>query len=294
MKFSAAFAAALIAVMSESTDARLFFKRQNQQPPQQQQPNAAVPNQKSIWSLMQNSTELSIFAQQAAKFPELTGLMSGNASAYRGQPVQSLTVFAPINQAWTALPDQLRNALVNAPSLEELQQRLPPPADQRMPPQQGRQGINETVSEFRQATSLEEALLAYHMHNGTLDVQQYFAGAMASVKQQPDEYSATVNTTVSSLLAPFNLTIWQQAVMDPSQQQQPSIGQLLPGVGAQYFVNTTDSHVNDARILGGVRAANGILYLVDSVVSPLWYLNITLQNLPKDLTLPQLVQAMRA
>jgi hypothetical protein len=52
-------------------------------------------------------------------------------------------------------------------------------------------------------------------------------------------------------------------------------------------VNATQWNLNDANTTSGYGAQNGIVYVVDKVISPLWYLNISLADLPENLNIPQ-------
>jgi hypothetical protein len=161
---------------------------------QQQQGDQHAQNASSIASILNNATELSIFNQQIAKFPDLQALIAGNVSQYDGRPVPSIAVVAPTNDAWSvllliyylfnrnALPASLRTFLLTAPPYNEtqLQQR-------RLRAQQGNQ--NRTAADFRTPTTVLESVLLYQIINGTFNLT-----AMSSM-----------NTTAPTLLAPFNV-----------------------------------------------------------------------------------------
>jgi uncharacterized surface protein with fasciclin (FAS1) repeats len=221
--------------------------------------------QKSIWQIVDNissnSSELTILREQIAKFPQLRAVLAGVSESYRGEQVGSnITLFAPVNSAFGKLPPALVQAL-NESSNANMQIPL--------------------VGQVRRGGDLMEGLLSYHVST---------RGVFLAPQQQQQ------NATIDTLLNPFNATLWRQPPQFAQQQGPPQLtyNQEQVSAAAQAsLVNVTlgEWYVNEANITSGFEASNGFIYLIDGVISPLWFLNQSLSDLPADLKLPnQLVQ----
>ena len=229
--------------------------------------------EQSIWQIINNIAQggqggnqqqgdLSIFRDQVEQFPQLRDVMAGNSTTYQGQQVPSqITVVAPINYAFRQLPRELQ---------ELLQQRA-------QASQQGRLGrLDARQIRGPILNQVVGGLLSYHVMQQVVNTSM-FIGQEDSVKTLLQPFNASFYRVSQNFQNDLMSKINNQQTINAAQAPQIAI---LPG-----------SSVNDANITLGFQASNGILYLIDDVISPLWYLNVSLATVGQA-GVPDLVRIM--
>lgn len=213
--------------------------------------------------------------------PNLLALLQGEESIYQGeQPSPLITFFAPVNSAFQALPVALQNLLNqtsprSTPGPEQQQQGG---ASGQQQPGAAQSQESSIIAASKNSSGLALGLLNYHIVNAPLNLSQ--------------SLNTSNYISVPTFLESFNLTIHNSGSINSSfiqEQQELQQQSQIPGVAQ---VNVTSIMVNDATVARGLRGVNGIVYVVDTVMSPLWYANVTLANLPNGFQLPQLAGAM--
>ena len=289
-----------LAVVFNFADAAFpLYKRQQQQ--QQQQ---------TLWSVISANNSYSIFRRQAEKFPELVAALNGSQNAIiNGKPIRNMTVFVPTNDAWQQIPRSILSSLESAPPLnqtlnqtmmgQQQQQRL---SDQQLQQQTQSQLQRDvlgpfTISSdrrnetFRSGTPVLQAAMYYHMHNGTFNanivaVNASQQGGQGAQSQQVGQIGQGQNqiryALISSLLEPVRLAVFSSNLIGSQGQEG---GQAVSAQQQQVNIQTEKLKVNDAGVTAVQQARNGLLYAIDRVVTPFWFMNVTLSELPDQLNI---------
>jgi uncharacterized surface protein with fasciclin (FAS1) repeats len=191
--------------------------------------NAPFPNTTfdgSISDALSSNSNFSTLNSLVKQFPALENLFSGSSGSQQNgqqQQQQNLTVFAPVDSAFTSLPQWLQNAL---------------------------------QSNF--SSNFVAGLLAYHVHNATQDET---SGDGVMTNDLVATLPPNQNVTISTFLDNVNLTLFRSSQASAN------------GGGNETFF------VNDATIQSSINTTNGVIYAVNLVLSPLYYLNRTIYNL---------------
>ncbi|KAI3640215.1 hypothetical protein MIR68_001093 [Amoeboaphelidium protococcarum] len=243
----------LVAALSSNA---LLYKRQ-----------ASEVGDQSIYQVMlqilSGSGELRQTMDNIQKLPQFRNILNGNGSEIQGDAVNGqITFFAPINDAYSKLPQQLvqllnqTNSSVVAPN-------------------------PRNINEIRTAFNVLSGLYSYHTLNSSYDLSANLTT------------SANQNVTAETLLSPLNATIWRGSAVSPVPfspgQSTYNQSQVAQSARAPVLDTGVGLHYNELNITTGFSCSNGYLYLVDGITSPLWFVNISLSDLPALTPLPRLI-----
>jgi uncharacterized surface protein with fasciclin (FAS1) repeats len=92
--------------------------------------------------------------------------------------------------------------------------------------------------------------LLYHVVNGTVNVTSAVT-------------SSSSNKTLATLLPGYNITLSRESNPEPLSQSDRAVQTAIRSVPGAFIL--TGYFVNNATILGGVGASNGILYWINQV-----------------------------
>lgn len=220
-----------------------------------------VSESNSIWDIVErinaSTSELQIFGDQIEKFPSLKELLQGGPETSSDpSKYPNITVFAPINQAFLNLSDPIEEILINQTmSLLPFKQNL--------------------IPENLEASIVREVLksvLEYHVVDEPLNLS--------------DQFFVQGNISLGTALEPFSLDIQSLntsstglPVPSYSQSEVQLVNNVTSAADTKNITMQPWQFVNDAQILVGFEGSNGYLYLVDKIISPLWYFGVSLDDI---------------